>query len=175
MAKKARTHRGGRGLFGRPPSRSTLSVGAARRADKVAAEQEYSDLVAIFEDIKAELKEHLAQGRFDYRKSLERIYRLVWDWDHDGDLQSRLKAIARLRGVPSGGSANRFNGIVALCHHRAAKEKRRTVSRWSLQLEDAFEREIPPKRLMTFLEDPSSLGRKMKWGKSSKGTCVNRA
>jgi hypothetical protein len=159
--KKVRKHRGGAGAFSPPFSRSKLDVGAMRRKDKAKAEQEFSDLVVIFEDIKAELKENLATGRrFEYRKSLHKIYQIVWDWDAEGFLNNNQTVIARLRGVPLRPKANRFSGIVAICSDR----DRKTVNRWSQELDHAFEMEIPPKRLIRFLKDPSSLGKTMRWG-----------
>jgi hypothetical protein len=138
-----------------------LSVGAMRREDKMKAEKEHPELLSLFRAIKERLKANLATGRrFEYRKSLEEIYRLVYDWEKEGFLKDNQTIIARLRGVPLRGKANRFNGIVAICCDRDQK----TVSRWSQKLDDALEHEIPPKRLMKFLEDPSSMGETYRWG-----------
>jgi hypothetical protein len=150
--KKVRKHRGGADAFSPPFSRSKLDVGAMRRKDKAKAEQEFSDLVVIFENIKADLKENLAKGRFDYRKSLKKMYRLVWDWDAEGFLNDNQKAIARLRGVPLRPKANRFSGIVAVCCDR----DRRTVSRWSQDLDKAFKADVAPQRLISSLEGEAS-------------------
>jgi hypothetical protein len=157
MAKKVRRHRGGPSVFGRPPE-VRLSVGAMRRKDKAIAEKEFSDLVVIFENIKADLKENLAKGRFEYRKSLKKMYRRVWDWDAEGSLNDNQTAIARLLGVPLRPKTNRFSGIVAICSDR----NRNTVSRWSLGLDEAFEAEVPPQRLISFLEEASSKAKKSK-------------
>jgi hypothetical protein len=151
--KKVRKHRGGAGAFSPPFSRSKLSVGARRRQDKAEAEEKFSDLVLLFETIKAELKENLSMGRFDFRKSLKKMYQTVRDWDAEGFLDDNQAAIARLRAVPIRPNANRFSGIVAICSDR----DRRTVSRWSQDLDTAFEAEVKPQRLIAFLEKEASL------------------
>ena len=151
--KKARKRRGGAGAFSPPFSRSKLSVGARRRQDKAKAEERFSDLVLLFETIKAELKENLSKGRFDYRKSLKKMYETVWDWDAEGFLDDNQAAIALLRAVPLRPNANRFSGIVAICSDR----DKGTVSRWSQDLDTAFEAEVKPQRLIAFLEKEASL------------------
>ena len=148
MAKKKKVRKTPGGLRG-PPPRVKLSAGAKRQEDKAKAEKEFPELVLIFDGIKAELKEHLATGRrFEYRKSTKVMYRLIWEWDAEGFLDNNQTAIARLRGVPPRPKANRFNGIVAIC----SDGHRRTVSRWSQELDTAFEADVNPKRLISFLE-----------------------
>jgi hypothetical protein len=119
-----------------------------RRQEKEKAEQQFPELQSLFKKINAELNENLAKGRFAYRKSLEEIYRRVWDWNADGSWDDIQKTIARLRGVALRSDANRFSGIVAICCDR----NRNTVSRWSQELEEAFVGKIPPKRFIRFLE-----------------------
>jgi hypothetical protein len=102
MAKKKKVwkNRGGPGAF-RPIPKNNLSVGARRRADKAKAEKEHPELLSLFNGIKEGLKEHLGTGRrFEYRKSLKKMYRLFWDWDAEGFLDDNQTAIVRLRGVP---------------------------------------------------------------------------
>jgi hypothetical protein len=161
MAKKARKHRV-RSPFGFVPPAGKLSAGAMRREDQAKARREFPELMCIFDAIKEDLREKLATGRrFAYRESLSSIYQLICDWDKDGCLRDNQQAIARLRGVPLRANANRFSGIVAICSDR----DRKTVSRWSQELDGAFEMEIPPRRLMRFLENPSSMGKPpLLWG-----------
>jgi hypothetical protein len=87
----------------------------------------------------------------------------VWKWDQEGKLNDgRLATIAKLRGVALRDNANRFSGIVAYCcdlGERTEKERdrdRKTVSRWSQQLDVAFEQETRPNRLIDFLKAESS-------------------
>jgi hypothetical protein len=150
--KKVRKHRGWAGAFRPPLSKSKMDVGVMRRQDKAKAEEEFSDLVVLFGTIKAELKENLAKGRFDFRKSLKRMYKIIWDWDAEGFLDDNQVAIARLRGVALRSKTNRFSGIVAIC----SDKDRKTRSRWSQDLDEAFEAEVEPKRLISFLKKQAS-------------------
>jgi hypothetical protein len=151
--KKVRKRRGAGGAFNAPFSKSKLSVGARRRQDKAKAETEFSDLVLLFETIKAELKENLSTGRrFDFRKSLKKMYETVWDWNAEGFLDDNQAAIALLRAVSLRPNANRFSGIVAICSDR----DKGTVSRWSQDLDEAFEADVEPKRLISFLKKQAS-------------------
>ena len=150
MAKKKKVRRTSVGLraLSIPPA-TKLSAGKKRLEDKAKAEKEHPELVLLFNHIKAGLKEHLATGRrFEYRKSTEKMYRLIWEWDEEEFLDANQTAIARLRGVPQRAKANRFNGIVAIC----SDADRKTVSRWSQELDTAFEAEVQPKLLISFLE-----------------------
>jgi hypothetical protein len=151
--KKVRKRRGGAGAFSRPPSGIKLSVGAMRRGDKAKAEKEHPELLSLFSGIKEDLKENLATGkRSEYRKSLKKIYRLVYSWEKEGFLEDNQTIIARLRGVPLRPKANRFSGIVAICSDR----DKNTVNRWSQELDTAFEAEVAPQRLISFLEKEAS-------------------
>jgi len=152
MAKKARKIRVHRSPFVRIQPTRKLSASEKRQADREKAEKEFPELMTIFNEIKAGLKENLATGeRFAYRKSLKEMYRYILNWEKDGCLPDNQEAIARLRGVARRGDANRFSGIVAICSDR----DRRTVSRWSQELDSAYEQDIKPRRVLVFLNDPS--------------------
>jgi hypothetical protein len=153
MARTSRKFRSGLGAWRamlNPHQGAKMPMGLIRRQDKAKAEQEFPELLSTFKGINAELKENLAKGRFDYRKSLEKIYRLVWGWKSEGFWENIQKDIARLRGVALRPNANQFTGIVAMCSDR----DRKTVSRWSQELDDALKKKIPPNRLMRFLDGP---------------------
>jgi hypothetical protein len=151
MARKVRKH-GMISRFGGARPERKLSADEKRQNDKEKAEKEFPELLSVFRGIKDELKKNLAKGRFEYQKSLKKMYRLVWDWDAEGSLNEKQTAIARLRGVPLHPNANRFSGIVAICCDR----DRKTVSRWSQDLDNAFEAEVAPQRLISFLKKEAS-------------------
>lgn len=138
------------------------SAAAKHRMKKVKTEEKFPHLKQKLDDIKDGLKENRAAGRFEYRKSLLEIYALVWQWDLEKILEGRLATVARLRGVARRDNANRFSGVVAYCYdlgERTKKQRdrdRKTVSRWSRQLDDAFEQEIPPNELIDYLKTESS-------------------
>ena len=142
------------------------SAAAKHRTEKTKAEEKFPVIKQQLDDIKERFKENRAAGRFDYLRSLLEIYSLVWKWDFD---DGRLATIAKLRGVALRNNANRFSGIVAYCSdlgERTKKERdrdRKTVSRWSRQLDDAFEQETPPKELIDLLkEEAASKAKKSK-------------
>lgn len=138
------------------------SAAAKHRMKKAKAEEKFPRLKQKLDGIKDRLKENRAAGRFEYRKSLLEIYALVWRWDLEKKLEGRLATVARLRGVARRDNANRFSGVVAYCYdlgERTKKQRerdRKTVSRWSRQLDDAFEQETPPNELIDYLKTESS-------------------
>ena len=155
MAKKAaRKRRGGFTAI----ARDRQSPAAKRRAEMAEAEKTHPNLLAKLAEIKAELRDNRASGRFEYLKSLLAIYALVWKWDIEKVLDKRLKTIIKLRGIPSRDNANRFSALVAYCYDSGERNKeerdrdRKTVSRWSQQLDVAFEQETPPNQLIDFLK-----------------------
>jgi hypothetical protein len=118
--------------------------------EQADVEQRLPRLASKLEKIKVGLKENLAAGRFKYKDSLVEIYALMWKWKSKDILEERIENIAKMRGVALRDNANRFSGIVAICVHRDG-DNRRTVSRWSKQLNDAFDKEIKPSRLREVL------------------------
>ena len=170
MAKKsARKRRRGFGAI----AHGLKSAAARHRTEKAEAEEKFPALKQKLDAIKERFKENRAAGRFDYQKSLLEIYSLVWKWDLKEILESRLKIVAKLHGVARRDKANRFSGVVAYCSdlgERTKKERdrdRKTVSRWSRQLDDAFEQETPPNKLIDFLkEEAASKAEKSKAKKS---------
>jgi hypothetical protein len=157
MAKKpAPKRRGGLSAIAHGPK----SAAAKHRMEKKEAEKNFPILKQKLDDIKERFKENRAAGRYDYLRSLLEIYSLVWKWDQERKLNDgRLATIAKLRGVALRDNANRFSGIVAYCcdlGERTKKERdrdRKTVSRWSQQLDVAFEQETRPNRLIDFLKE----------------------
>jgi hypothetical protein len=143
-------------------ARDRQSPAAIRRAEMAEAEEKYPVLLRKLAKIKVELRKNRASGRFEYLKSLRDIYALVWKWDVNGKLESLLEIIVKLRGVPSRDNANRFSALVAYCYdsgERTREERdrdRKTVSRWSQQLDVAFEQETHPNKLIDFLNAESS-------------------
>ena len=171
MAKKsARKRRGGLSAI----AHGLKSAAAKHRTEKTKAEEKFSVIKQQLDDIKERFKENRAAGRFDYRKSLLEIYSLMSKWEQNGKLNNRrLATIAKLRGVALRDNANRFSGIVAYCSdlgERTKKERdrdRKNVSRWSRQLDDAFEQETPPNELIDLLkEEAASKAEKSKAKKS---------
>jgi hypothetical protein len=169
LAKKsARKRRRGFGAI----AHDLKSAAAKHRAEKAEAEEKFAVLKQKLDDIKDRFKENRAAGRFDYQKSLLEIYALVWQWDLEGILENRLKTVAKLRGVAQRDNANRFSDVVAYCSdlgERSKKERdrdRKNVSRWSQDLDKAFEAEVEPKRLIPFLKAEASKTKKSKTKKS---------
>ena len=159
MAKKsAPKRRRGFGLI----APAIKSAAAKHRAEKAEAEEKFPMLKEKLDGIKSRSKENRAAGRFDFEKSLLEMYSLVRSWDRKNTLDSRLKIVAKLRGVARRESANRFSVVVAYCSDFGERTKeehgrfRRNVSRWSRKLEDAFEQEIAPKKLIAFLKSETS-------------------
>jgi hypothetical protein len=171
MAKKAaRTRRRGFGAI----AHGRKSAMAKHRAEKAEAEENFPVLKRKLDAIRERFKENRAAGRFDYLKSLQEIYALVWQWDLEEIIESRLEIVAKLRGVALRDNANRFSDIVAYCSDFGERTKiennryRKNVSRWSRQLDDAFEQEIPPSELISSLKDEvASKAKKSKTMKSS--------
>jgi hypothetical protein len=153
MAKKIRRTRGASGPFSAPLRKAKLSVGRIRQQEKEKAEAEYPELLAFLNGIKERLKENVATGkRFAFRKSQKEMYRQVYDWDKEGFLSDNQAIIAKFRAAPLRRGANPFTGIVAFCSDRDTK----TVSRWSQELDNAFEAEVKPSGLIAFLEKEAS-------------------
>jgi hypothetical protein len=150
MAKKSRKFRSAFGAWRvtlDPDRGVSLHKAVLRRRERERAEQQFPELLKTFAAIKAELRDNLAAGRFEYRTSLAKIYQLVCDWQAKGDWETMQSTIAKLRGVALRANANQFAGIVALCTDR----DRQTVSRWSQELDGALNENISPNRLIEFL------------------------
>ena len=167
MAKKsARKRRTGFGAIAHGPK----SAAAKYRTEKAEAEETFPAIKQQLDAIKERFKENRASGRYGYQKSLLEIYSLVWSWEKKRKYgKARQATIARLRGVPRRDNANLFSVIVAYCSdlgERTKKEHdrdRKTTSRWSRQLDDAFEQETSPDGLIEFLsEEVASKAKKSK-------------
>jgi hypothetical protein len=136
--------------FGRAPA-GRRSMAAIRRTEQEQAEREFPELKKGLEEIKERLKENLVAGRTAYKRSLLEIYKLMWRSHLKNKFNARSATIAKLRGVALRDNGNKFSGIVAYCLPREG-DNRRTISRWSCKLDEAFKQKIPPKLLLKYLD-----------------------
>jgi hypothetical protein len=93
----------------------------------------------------------LSEGRFQYLKSLQEIYAPVMRWKSEGKLAGRIRTLAAIRGKTVRANANPFCVIIGAVSDR----DRRTVSRWSLQLNKALAAGTKPKSLIRTLRAPA--------------------
>jgi hypothetical protein len=146
---RLRPVRGGR--LGAAARQQGLSKAAVRRRDQASAKQkaleEFPVLVAKLNRIAEGLRRNLSEGRFQYLKSLREIYVLVMRWESRGILDRRIRTVAAIYALTIRAKANPFSLII-----RAVSTKdRRTVSRWSLQLNRAMSAHVKSKHLIHFL------------------------
>jgi hypothetical protein len=146
---RLRPVRGGR--LGAAARQQGLSKAAVRRRDQASAQQKALEkfplLVAKLNRIAEGLRRNLSEGRFQYLKSLRDIYVLVMGWESSGILDRRIRTVAAIYALTIRAKANPFSLMI-----RAVSQKdRRTVSRWSLQLNRAMSAHVKSKDLIHFL------------------------
>ena len=135
-----------------PPLSQSAQRRLKRRQDQTEAETDFPNVKGKLKKIKSNLKENLSRGRFAYQESLKEMLSLIYTWENKEMLDDRLDLVARLHGVFRRSDANKFSVLVAACGGR----DRKTVSRWSKQLDDAFSDDVRPKNLVQFLKDRRS-------------------
>jgi hypothetical protein len=113
----------------------------------MAAEKNFPNLKETIEKIRLHFSADLASGRYGFAKFLERIYRLILKWREDGKLKARLKTVSELFAIVPRNDANRFSVLVKICTNR----DRRTISRWSLMLDNALRQRIPADEFISFV------------------------
>ena len=131
--------------------RPRISARKSRQIDQKTAGTEFPVLKAKLERMRAEIGNGSKDGRYGYYESLKAIYALAWTWHQEGKLVSKLILVAKLNGLVRRKGANLLWVLVSALVNR----DRKTISRWSKQLSDALEAEIPPGRLKLFLSSRS--------------------
>jgi hypothetical protein len=84
----------------------------------------------------------LSGRRFEYKEPLRDLYELAYGWYKNDMFEKRLGHVAALRAIRLRKAANPFSVLV-----RAVSEDdadRKTISRWSVALNNAMENEVAP-------------------------------
>lgn len=121
---------------------------AAQRRREVARAQEdakrtFPQLEKKLDSIRNGIRQARLSGRrFEYKKPLRELYELAYGWYEDDIFEKRLGHVAALRAIRLREAANPFSVLV-----RAVSEDdadRKTISRWSVALNNAMENEVAP-------------------------------
>ncbi|MBN9594695.1 MAG: hypothetical protein J0G36_05015 [Afipia sp.] len=126
------------------PKKPRVLAADRRRIEREQAEEKFPVLAEKLAAIRSGLLGNLAKGRYGYRDSLLEVYELAWKWAREDKFEKRVNAVAKLSGRLHRKGANPFNALIAAVTER----DNRTVSRWSQQLNEAFERDVVPKKLL---------------------------
>lgn len=127
-----------------------LTAADRRRIAREQVEDEFPILAKKIAEIRAGLIVNLAKGRYGYRASLLDIYMLAWKWADEDRFAARVATVATLSGRLHRKGANPFSAIIAAVTDRDS----RTISRWSQELARALKQDVPPKKLLNYLNKP---------------------
>jgi hypothetical protein len=141
------------GGFGRP-ARERLTSAEQRMRELQLAQEDAKKKFPVLEQkldaIRDGIREARSTGkRFAYKVPLRKLYELAYGWHEKGKLKSRIGDVANLRAIPGRAHANDFSVLVRAVLDGDAD--RRTVSRWSVALNDAIEKEVAPEDLIEHL------------------------
>ncbi|OSI74980.1 hypothetical protein BSZ21_05335 [Bradyrhizobium canariense] len=138
--RKARA--GGFGLQPQVPQ----APAAQRRRDVRRAQEEakskFPRLESKLDKIKNGIRDARLSGRrFAYKEPLRDLYELAYGWYEEDKLDERIRQVANLRAICVR-KANPFSVLIRAVLDEDADRK--TVSRWSVALNEAMENEVAP-------------------------------
>jgi hypothetical protein len=135
-----------RGGFGYAPQ-VPLTIAAQRRREMLRAQEDakskYPNLETKLDKIKSRIREARLSGRrFAYKEPLRDLYKMAYHWYEKDKLEERIRQVANLRAIRVR-KANPFSVLIRAVLDEDADRK--TVSRWSVALNEAIESEVAPK------------------------------
>jgi hypothetical protein len=120
-----------------------------RRAQEIA-KNKFPKLEVKLDQIAKQIRRARLSGkRFAYKEPLQNLYGMAYDWYQEDKLEERVRHVADLRALPVRKNANPFSVLV-----RAVLDEdpdRKTVSRWSVALNEAMENEVAPRDVGEYL------------------------
>jgi hypothetical protein len=107
------------------------------------AKRKFPNLEEKLDAIRNGIREARLSGRrFEYKEPLRDLYELAYGWSENDLLEKRIGQVAALRAIRPRKAANPFSVLI-----RAVLEDdadRKTISRWSVALNNAMENEVAP-------------------------------
>jgi hypothetical protein len=137
---------GGFGL----PSQVPSTPAAERRREVRRAQEEaksrYPGLEAKLDTIANRIRAARLSGRrFAHKEPLQDLYKMAYRWNEKNKLNALIRRAAHLRAISVRANANPFSVLIKAVLDKHADRK--TVSRWSVALNDALEGEVAPSEM----------------------------
>jgi hypothetical protein len=133
------------GGFGLRPQLPSTPAAQRRREVRLAqedAKSKYPVLEAKLDKIKSRIRDARLSGRrFAYKEPLRDLYKMAHGWYEEDILEERIRQVANLRAIRVR-KANPFSVLIRAVLDEDADRK--TVSRWSVALNEAMENEVAP-------------------------------
>ena len=124
-----------------------LTPAAHRRRDVRLAQEDAKSKYPVLEKKLAKIANRIREARvsgrrFAYKEPLQDLYEMAYRWYETDKLEERITQVANLRAIPVRANANPFSVLIRAVLGEDADRK--TVSRWSVTLNEAMEDEVAP-------------------------------
>lgn len=139
--RKARA--GGFGLRPQVPQTAAAQRRREVRRAQEEAKNKYPGLEAKLDKIANQIRAARLSGRrFAYKEPLQDLYEMAFRWNEKNKLKALIRHAADLRAISVRANANDFSVLIRAVLDDDADRK--TVSRWSVALNEALENEVAP-------------------------------